>query len=84
MDENDQISLTNDFGKIIFNIPDLINSISIKRTLHRKRKIRNDREDALLRVFTIRKHATLKPRPLGHRQQSADDCAHSGAVFIIL
>jgi len=27
IDENEQISLTNDFGKIIFNIPDLISSI---------------------------------------------------------
>lgn len=27
IDENNQISLTDDFGKIIFNIPELINSI---------------------------------------------------------
>jgi len=31
---------------------------------HRKRNAYNDRENALLGVFAMRKHATFKPRPL--------------------
>ncbi|KAF0698090.1 THAP-type domain-containing protein [Aphis craccivora] len=34
------------------------------RTLHINRNVYNGRENALLGVFAIRKHATFKPRPL--------------------